>query len=355
MNMTASCLRSSRTSLIIVLIVSLLLSSSVIAHAQSALSPYTLSVFATSQPPYSEPDDLAVSPDGKNLWVGFGNGVALDGSDGGSSDVVEYDIASGKVLRDISIPGHVDGLKIDPATGAVWTTENEDANPTLAIINPNNGRFRLFKFPEAAHGGGYDDLAFTGPRWQEVLLSCSSPANDPNSGPAIARIGRLSGRNAGPVTSVLAGDAQALDIPTQSMVTLNLRDPDSMTIDPFGDIILDSDIDHELIIVRPSGQTPNVLRLPVTLNNQSVEVNDTLFVTASSGTIYITDRDGQTIYALTKPYFFPNEVYVAADSNETVGLLDMNTGAITPVAIGIDNPEGLAFAPNPPLKSGRRS
>ena len=125
-----------------------------------------------------------------------------------------------------------------------------------------------------------------------------------------------------------------------------------MTLDPYGDIVQDSQADHELVIVRPAAETPNVLRLPLMLDGNSVEINDTMFVTLTSGTIYITDRDGQTIYSLTKPFFPANEVYVAADANNAVGVLDMNTGDITPVVTGLVNPHGLAFAPDPAVRSG---
>src|SRR5271157_2406726 len=67
------------------------------AQAQSAttMSPYTLTVFPGTPPAgATQPDDLAVSADGKRLWVGYGNGVDTFGK-GGPSNVVEYDIATG--------------------------------------------------------------------------------------------------------------------------------------------------------------------------------------------------------------------------------------------------------------------
>lgn len=104
------------------------------AQSATAVAPYTLSVFPGTPPAgATQLDDLAISADGRRLWVGYGNGVDTFGK-GGPSNVVEYDVATGSVLKNITIPGHVDGLKIDPATGDVWATENEDRNPTLAVI-----------------------------------------------------------------------------------------------------------------------------------------------------------------------------------------------------------------------------
>ena len=84
------------------------------ARAQTAIPAYTLTAFPGTPPAgATKPDDLAISANGARLWVGYGNGVDTTGK-GGPSNVVEYDIASGEVLKSISIPGHVDGLKIIP-------------------------------------------------------------------------------------------------------------------------------------------------------------------------------------------------------------------------------------------------
>jgi hypothetical protein len=116
---------------------------------------YTLTTFIGMPPGgATKPDDLAISADGKDLWVGYGNGVNPKGLMG-SSNAVEYDIGSGAVLQNVSVPGHMDGLKINPTTGDVWTTENEDGNPTLAIINHKNGKFKIYKFETTLITGGW--------------------------------------------------------------------------------------------------------------------------------------------------------------------------------------------------------
>ena len=130
------------------------------AQSATAISPYTLSVFPGTPPAgATQPDDLAVSADGKRLWVGYGNGVDTFGK-GGPSNAVEYDIATGEVLKNISIPGHLDGLKINPATGDVWATENEDGNPTLSVIDHDSGTFKIYKSSPTLITGGFDDLVF---------------------------------------------------------------------------------------------------------------------------------------------------------------------------------------------------
>jgi len=129
-------------------------------------------------------------------------------------------------------------------------------------------------------------------------------------------------------------------------------DPDSMTLDPAGELVLDNRSDDSLYIVRDPKASNSVLRVPLTLGGSAVEVNDTIFTTSATngvsstaGTIFITDTGANVIYMLTKPYFPANEVYTAANVVNDVGLVDLNTGVVTPVATGFKGVHGLAFSP----------
>jgi hypothetical protein len=51
------------------------------------------------------------------------------------------------------------------------------------------------------------------------------------------------------------------------------------------------------------------------------------------------------IYVLTKPYFASNEIYTAANVVNEVGLVDFDTGVVTPIATGFKGVHGLAFSP----------
>jgi hypothetical protein len=68
-------------------------------------------------------------------------------------------------------------------------------------------------------------------------------------------------------------------------------------------------------------------------------------VSSTAGTIFITDTSGNAIYLLTKPYFPANEVYTAANVANVVGLVDLDTGVVTPIATGFKGVHGLAFSP----------
>jgi len=308
---------------------------------QSAAPPYQLTVFANAPTGLSAPDSIAVL--GDRVFVGYGDGHAPDGSDGLNSQVVEFRI-DGSVAHIYTVPGHSDGLKIDPATHLLWALQNEDANANLVIIDPESHRQRLFTFGPTQHGGGYDDVVFRG---CSVFISASNPANNPNAGPAIVSA-RLEG-NIVAVEPVLLGNASAIDIPTDATNPLNLQDPDSMTLDPEGNIVLDSQADDELIIVSNPG-TPDqrLLHLPLTFQPPkgpiaAIETDDTAFVTSSEGFILFADKGSNTVFTLKKKAFAPGAAYTAADGGKLIGTIDLTTGFITTIVTGLKSPGGLVF------------
>jgi hypothetical protein len=308
--------------------------------AQTATAPYKLSVFATAPQGSSAPDSIAVIDE--HVFVGYGDGHLPDGSDGLNSEVVEYRM-DGTIVHTYSVPGHSDGLKVDPATHLVWALQNEDASANLVIINPKTHSQKHYTFSSAAHGGGYDDIVFRG---CNVYISASNPANNPNTGPAIVSA-KLEG-NTVEVKPVLLGDASAIDIPTDATLQLNLQDPDSMTLDPEGNIVLDSQGDQELIIVsNPGSSAQRVLHLPLSYlvsgKVTPVEVDDTAFVTSTEGFILFADKKLNTVFALKKNAFVPGAAYTAADGGPFAGTIDMTTGVITPIVTGLGNPGGLVF------------
>jgi hypothetical protein len=317
---------------------------------QMATPPYKLSVFATAPKGSSAPDSIAVV-DG-HVFVGYGDGHDPAGADGLNSEVVEYRM-DGTIVHTYSVPGHSDGLKVDPTTHLVWALQNEDANGNLVIINPETHTQKHYTFSSAAHGGGYDDIVF---RDCKVYISASNPANNPNAGPAIVSA-TLEGHTV-EVKPVLLGNASAIDIPTDTAIQLNLQDPDSMTLDPEGNIVLDSQGDQELIIVsNPGSSTQRVLHLPLSYVAPAgvtpVEVDDTAFVTSTEGFILFADKKLNTVFTLKKNAFAPGAAYTAADGGPFVGTIDMTTGIITPIVTGLGNPGGMVFVDISKTDAGR--
>jgi len=310
------------------------------AYSQSAASPYNLTVFAKAPTGLSAPDSIAVLDD--HVFVGYGDGHLPDGSDGLSSQIVEYKM-DGTAIHTYTVTGHNDGLKVDPLTHLLWAIQNEDANPNLVIINPETQSQKFYSFGPTLHGGGYDDLVFKGCK---VYVSASNPAKNPNSGPAIVSA-RLQG-NLVEVEPILAGTASAIDVPTDATVQLNLQDPDSMTLDPQGNIVLDSQADQELIIVsNPGSFNQRVLRLPLSYLasgvSTPVETDDTAFVTSTEGFILFADKGLNAVYKISKNAFVPGTAFTAADGGPFVGTVDFTTGVITPIVTGLNGPGGMMF------------
>jgi hypothetical protein len=324
-------------------------SSTAVVVSPLVSPPYALSTFAQSEGVYSDPDSVTFN--GKDIFVGYGNGGAPDGSGGAMSTIVEYDM-TGTVVTTFTVVGHNDGLRINPADGSLWAIQNEDANANLVVIDLKNGKQTVTPFPSPApHGGGYDDVVFTK---GATFVSASNPANNPNTGPAIVGVD-LDGK-ALKVAPVLTGNASATNVLTGATVALNLQDPDSMILDPFGELILDSQADGEEIVVHFPGQScQSAFAVPLTYPTGPATVpnlmaDDTAFATSNSGFIIFADKKLQTVYKITTPYFFIGAAYTAfQDNTGTLGFIgrtDFSTGVSTPIITGLGNPAGMAFIPS---------
>ena len=89
-----------------------------------AVPGYHVSLFtsasarAEGKAPVLNPDSVAV--DGKHVFIDYQNITPKTG--GGLSTVVEYDM-EGRELNRWSASGHSGGMRIDPVTHKIWTTE----------------------------------------------------------------------------------------------------------------------------------------------------------------------------------------------------------------------------------------
>jgi hypothetical protein len=313
----------------------------------------TGTTFATSPSGASQPDSIAV--DGRLVFVGFGNGVAKDGSDGGSSTIVEY-TAAGKIVQTFSVPGHNDGLKVDPETHQVWALQNEDGNPNLVVIDPGTGTQTLYGFGPVANGGGFDDITFVHDR---AFLTESNPSKNPNTDPAVVEATLNNADHTVAVKTVLLGDATAFNLATKQKVQLNLQDPDSMTADARGDLVFTSQADDEIVTIHQPGTDHQF----VTVLPLSLSVDDTLFLpsrrggdeqfgSGGGGAVLLTDQAMGTIYEISGPGLrSPQALTAALDAGE-LGRLDVKTGAFTPIISGLSNPRGLAFLGSPDADEG---
>lgn len=312
------------------------------AHAAPVTaSGYALTTFATAPAGSTAPDSVVVA--GGNVYVGYGNGGAPNGSGGATSTIAEYSL-TGSLLGTTSVAGHNDGLRYNAATNQLWSLQNEDGNATLVQITPNSlAQSKPYTFSAAPHGGGYDDVAFTGGK---AFISASAPTIDPNTAPAI--VSATPSGNTVQVSGVLAGNATATNIATGKPTTLNLQDPDSLIAGPNGGLVLTSQADSQLVFVaNPGTASQSVSVLPLT-----AQVDDTAFASGGLGTLLFADKKANAIYALTGD-FTPGGAYsAAATPNSGVGTpsissVDLATGVLTPIASGLGGVGGEAFLPGP--------
>ena len=223
----------------------------------------------------------------------------------------------------------------------LWALQNEDANPNLVVIDLNSGSQKLYILQTTNHGGGYDDIAV---KDGKVYLSASNPSMNPNTDPAVVRAS-LSGNNV-VLETILNGTDNATDIPTGNLVTLNLQDPDSMTIDPRGNIVLVSQADNELVFIRNPGEAnQSVGLLNTTTGGAPVSLDDTAFATHPKAFLLVTDINANIIYRIDGGTFGfePGVAYSAARDIGQVGTLDLGTGVFTPIGSGFGSPRGLLF------------
>jgi hypothetical protein len=339
---------SHRSALASYLAAAVLLPAAALAAPPPAPVPspgFTITVFAGPLAGSTAPDSIAVVGNavvGNSVWVAYGNGGNPDGTGGAMSQIVEY-TSAGKVKRNLTVTGHNDGLRLNPATNQLWALQNEDANPNLVVIDPVMGNMVKFTFAGTPpHGGGYDDIVFVK---GAAFLSASHPTLDAKGnsiGPSIVLASLVVANHTVVVAPVLSGTPPALNIPFGTVSRLNLTDPDSMILTPTGEVLLDDQGDGQLVFASPKS-----LRVLPLLG--TVQVDDTVFATSRHGVLLVADRGANTIYAVTTPVWPLNAAYSAV-TNMTgtafapyVGQLDLTSGAVLPVVTNLVSPHGMAF------------
>jgi hypothetical protein len=332
------------------------------------LAGYTVTVFTTGGAVYSHPDSLEL--DGTHVWVGYNMGVkAKDGTDAGppyNSAVVEYNLDGSLAGKSFTIPGHCDGVRVNPATHVVWATSNEDGNPAVMSYDPATGTSTAYTFTAPpGHGGGFDDLAFIN---GQLIVADSNPTSDDAgvfSVPALSAI-HVSGTTIS-FSPVLMGDAIAHNPYASSDVALNLSDPDSMSIDDKGNLVLVDQADSQILIIKNPGGVDGGADAGVDGgdggNAQSVTVypvgtqlDDTVWATRSTGMLLVADETANTIYAVHAT-FTPGTIYTETPNDSSipgiVGTIDLagqpqpgpTYAAVSPVILGFQKPTGLIFVP----------
>ena len=311
----------------------------------AALPGYKVTIFAQadSRLIVSGPDSIAV--DGDHVFIDYQNVTAKDCADADkvSSTVVEYDM-QGKILNHWSVAGHSDGMRIDPATHLIWTTSCEDGNPRFATIDPTANKVTPYTFPPAPHGGGYDDLYFLN---GSAFIAASNPnlnADGSNPYPAVDKI-ELGSSGTLKLTPVLLGNATAADLLNNNAASgLTLTDPDSLTVDNKGQLVLVSQGDSLLVFINnPGAAGQTVSKMPV-----GTQLEDTVWP-SGPGRLLVVDGGSTGATYWIDGNFSNGDIYTQAPNDSGidnfVGVLNPATGFVTPIAIGFGKATGLVFIP----------
>jgi hypothetical protein len=313
----------------------------------ATLPGYQVCLFIAATSKANHPDSVAYS--GGKVYIGWQNITAKDGADNKASTVGEY-TASGTLVKSWSIGGptagtgcHTDGMRLDPSTNKLWVMCNEDGSPRLYIIDPASSTPTPITLPSTPHGGGFDDIQFVN---GTTFIDASNPTLNSagnNAFPALYKV-TLSGTTAS-LTPVLKGGATATALnPPAASTTLPLTDPDSMMIDPQGDLVLDSQADMQLLFIHNPGTASQTVKvLPV-----GTPVDDTVWPTSSNGCMIIADN-ASGVFSVCSNLWVTGTPLTAAPNDSTVisfvGTVSLGSGQITPLIVGMNNPHGMAFIP----------
>ncbi len=299
----------------------------------------------------SAPDDITVS--GNSVFIGWGNNVMFDGSDGGQSVVAQYTL-TGQLVNHFNVTGHVEGLAMGN-NGLLYTDENEDGNSALTVINTATGSQMRYGYPNpSVHGGGFDGLQFIN---GNLYASGSNPDNggdgpgQVNSHPVIYQV--TANPNSYPATATAMGLVWGNDMATNAVTgqtaQMNVFDPDSLNLTPTGSLLLSNESGAQLTEVTNPGATQSISVLNLTdASGNPVNTDDTGFATTAHGTLLFSDVKNNVVYALTANNGFTlNQAYSSDKTNHSLDILNFSTGVLTPIVTGLGGPAGIGFINDP--------
>jgi hypothetical protein len=297
--------------------------------------------FATGPAVSSTGPDSVVYGNG-SLWVSYANGADSTGASG-SSTIVRY-ATDGTVLKTYSIAGNVDGLRIDPA-GQVWAIQNNDGNSALTVINPTTNGTTVYNFGSTytnSANRGFDDAVFSN---GQIFLSETNPAS--GTDPVVLKL--TSGLTSPlQVSGILNSTFTGTNLATGQPGSVTINDPDSLILDPAGDLVLTGEADQTIVFIHNPGASNQTVSFVGLLGTSGQTItglpDDTVFPTATSGTFYIADTGANKVYSISATGLAPGSVFV--DVGNEFGSLDTTTGIVTPIFTGT-SPHGIAFVASP--------
>ncbi|RAK61871.1 hypothetical protein DJ021_17005 [Phenylobacterium hankyongense] len=315
----------------------------------TAVAGYKLSVFAgapANAAKSTKPDSILQL--GDSVFVGYADALDGDGAIPGShppvqgrTEVIQYDL-HGRMGKVFSVAGHNDGLMAYDAH-TLWAMSNEDDHPVLTVIDLQSGSQAEYQPTTPLPHGGVDDMVIIkGVVYATASHHSVAPNGIVTGAPAVIAIGLNSASHTFDWKPVLASNAQVTHAVTGAAMTLNLTQPDSEAVAPNGDLIVDGVADSQLVIVHEPGTAAQSARmLPVRLYRNLWPLDDTRFAPAAKNAFLLfADTATNTLYRLDGD-FVPGAAY--SSGRGSVLKLDMSSGELTPVVIGLGQPNGMWF------------
>jgi hypothetical protein len=306
----------------------------------------TSTVFASGAGVTATGPDSVTAGNG-SIWVAYTNGADSTGLPGKNSVVVQYD-TSGNVQHSYSLPGYVDGLKINPSNGKIWAMQNQDGNSTLTIIDPiSNTAGPAIPYSVTSTTRGYDDVVFTG---SSTYLSYTNPSAATD--PIIQQL--MNGSN--PLTfssTILTMTATGTNLATGLTGTVTATDPDSMKLSNTGALMLTSGADGQLVFVTVPGGSVSFLQL---LNPAMAAVSgldDAIFPNSINGTFYVTDTGNNRVLAIHATGMTAGSLLANVGSLNEFGIVNTSTGVVSPFVasvsgVNLSAPHGVDFVADAP-------
>jgi hypothetical protein len=316
---------------------SLLFGSGVLAD-----STYTVQLFATGTATSSSSPDSVDYGDG-SIWIAYQNGADSTGASG-SSTVVRY-APDGSIINTWTIAGNVDGLKVDPGTGLVWALQNNDGNSKLTVINPITNATTQYTYGNSytnVANRGFDDVVFTK---GATYLSETNPASETD--PVVVKL--TTGLSSPlQVSGILKSTFTGFNKATRMIGTTSITDSDSLKLITNGTLVLTGEADQELAFIHNPGQSNQSESFLALLGTDGKTIggfpDDTIFPNATNGYFIIADTGANKVYQIWATGLAPGSVYI--DVGDEFGILNTNTGVVTPIFTGV-SPHGADFVPTP--------
>jgi hypothetical protein len=343
--------------------------------AKGGTSHLELRLFAAAPAGLTHPDDLTRL--GNVLYVAYQNNAGPDGTPAGSkSDIVGYDIRTGKALHHWMLPGRVDGIVGDPRHGRLLASVNEDLNSSLYAITPARKSTAVQHYhyspspaqtSAAGTNGGTDALTVSANGTVYIAHSNPNVSLPGANNTAATYTVKLSGTTAKLTPLFGVNDVARVINPAKGVpakAKLGLTDPDSnrwIAGRDGGTLIQDAQADSKLVFVTDLDAKHPVVRQLNLINTRTPSTGaglptlDDIERAGGAGVLFVADQGTGTIYrAATEDFrrgtLFGSQPAPAAGEHNDAGLavIDTRTGGVTHLNTGaaLQNPKGLLFVPS---------